>query len=75
MRKVIKKLILSILIYSIFTTISTYAKGDFEIVGNATMPHGQNYELTKLNDGRILISEYTQVNYYTNSPIPEKIDL
>lgn len=75
MRKVIKKLILSILIYGIFTTISTYAKGDFEIVGKATMPHGQNYELTKLNDGRILISEYTQVNYYTNSPIPEKIDL
>lgn len=72
MRKVIKKLILSILIYSIFTTISTYAKGDFEIIGKATMPHGQNYELTKLNDGRILISEYTQVNYYTNSPIPEK---
>ena len=25
-----------------------FAKGDFDIVAKSTLPHGQNYELTKL---------------------------
>jgi len=70
--KIYEKILLSFIIYSIFTAICTYAKGEFEIVGKTTLPHGQNYELTKLKDGRILISEFDQLSYYTNNPIPEK---
>lgn len=49
-----------------------FAKGEFEVVAKTTLPHGQNYELTKLQDGRILISEFTQLNSSLDDPIPEE---
>lgn len=72
MRKCVKKILLSFVVYSIFTVGCTFAKGNFEVVGKTIMPHGQNYELTKLKDGNILISEFDQLNYYTNNTTPEK---
>ena len=49
-----------------------FAKGEFEVVAKTTLPHGQNYELTKLQDGRILISEFTELNSSLDDPIPEE---
>ena len=50
----------------------SFAKGQFEVVAKTTLPHGQNYELTKLQDGRILISEFAQLNSSLDDPIPEE---
>lgn len=49
-----------------------FAKGFFEVIAKTTMPHGQNYELTKLQDGRILISEFSQLNSSLDDSIPEE---
>lgn len=70
-----KKFLISILLFSCFILNIqnlVFAKGQFELVAKTTLPHGQNYELTKLQDGRILISEFTQLNSSLDDPIPEE---
>lgn len=70
-----KIFLINILLFSCFILNIqnlVFAKGQFEVVDKTTLPHGQNYELTKLQDGRILISEFTQLNSSLNDPIPEE---
>ena len=70
-----KKFLISILLFSCFILNIqnlVFAKGQFELVAKTTLPHGQNYELTKLQDGRILISEFAQLNSSLDDPIPEE---
>lgn len=68
-----KKYLINILLFSCFILNIqnlVFAKGQFEVVAKTTLPHGQNYELTKLQDGRILISEFAQLNSSLDDPIP-----
>lgn len=70
-----KKFLISILLFCTFILNfqnGVFAKGQFELVAKTTLPHGQNYELTKLQDGRILISEFTQLNSPLDDSIPEE---
>ena len=71
MRKCIREILLSILFCSMFTVLSSYAKGNFEVVGETTLPHSASYKLTKLKDGRILISDFDQAYTNLSKPVPE----
>lgn len=54
-----------------FTIGSVYAKGDFEVVGETMLSHSASYKLTKLKDGRILISDFDRAYTNLSKSVPE----